>query len=289
MMKSYLVSRMAAAALVWLAAMKVLAQETNTLSPDKSAYNLFNPVPKNLLRDLSPDRPDKTEAPYTVDAGHFQVEADFANFTYDTSGGTRTRAWQVGDFNLKAGLFNNVDLQLVYDSYLNVETQGSSGKATQSGWGDLTTRLKINLWGNEGGTTAFALLPYAKFPTSTDALGNNAVEGGLILPLAVSLPHGFDLSLETAVSFRKNEAGDNYHEDVIASASLDHHLIGKLSGYVEWFSDFSTESHAAWIGTVDFGLEYLLTKNLQFDGGCNFGVTHAADDFNPFAGITWRF
>ena len=78
------------------------------------------------MRDLSPDRPDKTESPYTVDAGHFQLEMDFANFTYDQSDGTTTKAWNVGDFNLKAGLLNNVDVQFVYDNYLNVRTEDRS-------------------------------------------------------------------------------------------------------------------------------------------------------------------
>jgi hypothetical protein len=40
---------------------------------------------------------------------------------------------------------------------------------------------------------------------------------------------------------------------------------------------------------VDTGLEFMLTENIQLDCGCNFGVTRAADDFNPFAGITVRF
>src|ERR1035438_186429 len=99
----------------------VRAQETST--PDKGGYTLFNPVPNTLLRELSPDRPDKTESPYTVDAGHFQLEMDFANYTYDKSDGTTTKAWDAGDFNFKAGLLNNADVQLVYDDYLNVHTQ----------------------------------------------------------------------------------------------------------------------------------------------------------------------
>ena len=115
------------------------------------------------------------------------------------------------------------------------------------------------------GKTAFALLPYVKFPTSTDNLGNNAVEGGMIFPLAVKLPHDFDLSLETAASLMKNDDNGGYHEEFIASASLDHPIIGKLSGYVEFFSNFTTERHAGWIGTVDTGLEYLVTKNIQLD------------------------
>jgi len=281
---------MAIASAVCTAAFGAGAQETNTVPPDKSGYNLFNPVPENLMRDLSPDRPDATESPYTVDAGHYQLEMDFANFTYDKTDGTTTKAWQVGDFNFKAGLLNNVDLQLVYDNYLNVQTEDSSGHSTtQSGFGDFTTRLKINLWGDDGGRTAFALLPYVTFPTATDGLGDNAVEGGVIFPLAVSLPYDFDLSLETAASYIKNEDDGGYHEEFIASASVDHQIVGKLSGFLEFFSNFTRESHAGWIGTVDTGLEYLVTKNIQLDCDCYFGVTPAAADYNPFCGITVRF
>ena len=63
--------------------------------PDKSGFQLFNRVPDSLLRELSPDRPDKTESPYTVDAGHFQIEMDFANYTFDSTDGTTTRAWNL--------------------------------------------------------------------------------------------------------------------------------------------------------------------------------------------------
>jgi Putative MetA-pathway of phenol degradation len=279
-----------AVVLTAVSGVRAAAQETNSVPPDKSGYNLFNPVPDNLMRDLSPDRPDVTESPFTVDAGHYQLEMDFANFTYDKSGGTTTKTWDVGDFNFKAGLLNNVDVQLVYDNYLNVRMEESSGKATtQSGFGDFTTRLKINLWGDDGGKTAFTLLPFVKFPTSTDNLGNNAIEGGVIFPLAVSLPHDFDLSLETAASYMKNDDDSGYHEEFIASASLDHQIIGKLSDFVEFFSNFITESHAGWVGTVDAGLEYLVTKNIQLDLDCYFGVTPAAAEYNPFAGITVRF
>lgn len=243
------------------------------------------------MRELTPDRPDKTESPYTVDAGHFQLEMDFANYTTDTTGGITTHAWNAAPINLKAGLLNNVDVQLVYDNYMNVFTRDDrTGVSTrQSGFGDLTMRLKINLWGNDGGTTAFGLLPFVKFPVNTDQLGNNAVEGGIILPLAVKLPHDFDVGMETAFIALQNDGDSDYHADFINSITVDHALIGKLNGYVEFFSDISTQRHAAWVGTVDVGLEYQLGENIQFDCGCNFGITRSADDFNPFAGVTVRF
>ena len=40
----------------------------------KGQYTLFNPTPDRLLRDLTTDRPDATETPFTVDAGHIQFE-----------------------------------------------------------------------------------------------------------------------------------------------------------------------------------------------------------------------
>lgn len=278
-----------AAGLFCAVASGVRAQETPPL--DKSGYTLFKATPAALMRELSPDRPDKTESPYTVDAGHCQLEMDFANYTYNQSEGTTTKAWNVAPFNVKVGLLNNVDLQFVFDNYLNVRTENqTTGMATtQSGIGDFTTRLKINLWGDDGGKTAFALLPFLKFPTSTDNLGNNAVEGGVILPLAVKLPAGFDMGCETAISFMQDVDDNRYHEEFINSITFDHGIIGRLSGYLEFFSDISTEHHAGWIGTVDTGLEFMLTENLQLDCGCNFGITRAADDFNPFAGITVRF
>ncbi|HUA67408.1 MAG TPA: transporter, partial [Candidatus Saccharimonadales bacterium] len=200
------------------------------------------------------------------------------------------KAWNLGDFNFKVGLLNNVDVQFLYDNYLNVKTKDSLANSTsQSGFGDFTTRLKVNLWGDDGGQTAFALLPYVKFPTSADHLGNNAVEGGIIFPLTVNLPYDFDLSMETAASLMKNGDNDSYHEEFIASASVDRQLIGALSGFLEFFNNFATEGRAGWIGTVDTGLEYLVTKNIQLDCDCYFGVTPAAPNFNPFTGITVRF
>lgn len=260
-------------------------------APGKGQYNLFNPTPVDSMREMSPDRPDETESPYTVDAGHFQLEMDFANYTFDDTAGIETSTWNIAPFNFKVGLLNTVDLQLVYDNYLNARTEDSTSGATlrQSGFSDFTTRLKINLWGDDAGQTALALLPFVKFPTSTDDLGNDAVEGGLILPLAVKLPADFDLGCETAFSYLRDADGHRYHGDFINSITLDHGITGKLSGYVEFFSDISTEQHAEWIGTVDVGLEFLVTENIQLDCGCNFGVTPAADDEHVFSGITVRF
>ena len=121
------------------------------VSRDKSHCTIFDPVPGDLLPELTPERPDKTESPYTVDAGHFQLEMDFANLTLDDSNAVRTHAWNVAPFNIKIGLLNNVDLQFVFDDYLWVPTHDCVTRTTttQSGVGDFTP---LDCGGNAGVT-----------------------------------------------------------------------------------------------------------------------------------------
>jgi hypothetical protein len=258
---------------------------------DKSRYNLFHPMPDNLLRELATDRPDKTESPTTVDAGHFQIEMAFATFTQDQMNGVSAKTWNIAPFNLRVGLLNDVELSLVFESYVHEDSEDKTAKkmSVLSGVGNFITRLKVNLWGNDGGRTAFALFPFMKFPTGTGGLNNSSIEGGAIFPFSMTLPAKFELGMETGVVVLRNESGPNYHEEFVNSITFSREIAGKLSGYCEFFSSVSTERDSSWIGTADFGLTYALTENVQLDCGCNIGVTDAADDINAFSGLSVRF
>ncbi|MEI6340037.1 MAG: hypothetical protein WCQ57_15885, partial [Verrucomicrobiota bacterium] len=56
-----------------------------------------------------------------------------------------------GNVNLKTGLFNNVDLQLVAENYVHEQVHSDGVTTRKAGFGDMTARLKVNLWGNDGG------------------------------------------------------------------------------------------------------------------------------------------
>ena len=258
-------------------------------------YSLFNPVPSGHLRPLNTDRPDLTESPFTVDAGHFQIEADLANYTHDRdkSGGgdTRTAARSFGTINLKAGLTPDTDIQWVIGTYDQVRTKDSvAGTAMrQDGFGDMTVRVKHNFWGNDGGTTAFGVMPFVKLPASQDGVGNQSVEGGVIFPLAVGLPGGWDLGAMTEVDCARNDRGSGSHATFVNTITVGHGIVGELAGYVEFYSEISTERGSGWIGLADFGLTYGIGENTQLDAGVNIGVTDAAPDWNPFVGVSRRF
>ncbi len=264
----------------------------NSYGSEKDQYHFFNPTPRELMREMSTDRPDKTESPYTVDAGHFQIESSLIDYTYDhrNTDQTDTRAdnFTIFPTNFKAGLLNNMDLQVVMDPYVSEHSQGDGAKEAKKGFGDIQSRLKVNLWGNDEGITALAVMPFIKFPTNSNDLGNKAVEGGVIVPLAISLPAEWSMGLMTEFDFNRNEE-KNYFTEFINTVTFGHQIIGNLSGYIEFFSSFNHEEVSQWIGTVDAGLTYALSNDIQLDGGVNMGVTNSADDFNPFLGCTIRY
>ncbi|MEY2520371.1 MAG: hypothetical protein QOF24_2130 [Verrucomicrobiota bacterium] len=278
-----------------LAGLVQIGYASGEAPPDKSGYNLLRPTPDALLRELATDRPDKTENPYTVDAGHFQLEMDLLGYTYDrmkAGGADRTvRTLDVAPFNVKAGLFNNSDLQLIVETFTVQKTSDHAARTSEtiSGFGDVTVRWKLNFWGNDGGKTGFGMISFAKFPTSQNGLGNNAVEGGVIFPLEIKLAEDWDLGMMTEVDWRQNSNSAAYHAESINTITVAHRIVGTLEGYVEFFSNVSGERNAAWIGTFDFGATYKFTPNIQLDAGVNIGVTRSADDVNPFVGLTVRY
>ena len=63
-----------------------------------------------------------------MDAGHFQFEADLVSFSIGSwnADGERFFGVNVANVNLKAGLYNNVDLQLVVENYIYEHSRRSS-------------------------------------------------------------------------------------------------------------------------------------------------------------------
>ena len=262
---------------------------------DKSQYNLFNPTPRALMREMVTDRPDRTESPYTVDAGHYQLEMDVFSYAVDRYNGVRGderfEALAIAPINIKAGLLNNLDVHLVLQPYISLREHNMAARVVNEsrGFGDVIPRLKFNLWGNDGGPTALAVMPYIKLPTNTHHVGNNSVEGGVIVPFAVGAPYGFGMGLMTEVDIRRDAFGDGYHPEFVNTITFGRDIVGQLAGFVEFFSSVSSESGSEWVGTFDLGLTYMLTPDMQVDTGVFLGVTRSAPDVNPFLGFSWRF
>jgi len=236
-------------------------------------HHLFHPVPRDQLRDLSPDRPDVTESPVTVDAGHFQAEVSLFDWTRDRS----SDAFTVLATNLKAGLTDRMDFQVVFDAS-SWERPGGSG-----GSGDVQLRLKRNLWGNDDGRSAFALFPYVTLPGDD---GHGRTEGGLILPFSLDLTDRMTLGAMSQFDVVWDERTGGHRFESLHSAVLGFGLTERLGFYTELaavtgFRPFSL--------SFSGGCTYRVTEDFVLDAGGLAGLTDAAEDVGLFLGFTRRF
>lgn len=268
----------------------------DTTPAHTESWTLGNPAPRANLRPLSTDRPDKTESPLTVDAGHFQVEMDLFRYEHD-----RTRAegteftreeWGVGPVLVKLGVWHHLDVHLGVEPYQVVReverANGESRETRRQGFGHVALRSKLNLWGNDGGRSALALLPSIQLPTTQDGLGSDGVEAGLGVPFGLKLTDRLELGAQTGALWVGDADGSGHHFALVNSLTLGAALSRRFSGYVEFWAWLDPDEADAWQGTFDFGLNFLVNDHLKLDAGLNVGVTETAPDWNPFLGLSWR-
>ena len=146
-------------------------------------------------------------------------------------------------------------------------------------------RLKWNLWGNDGGSTAFGVMPYVEIPT---AEGATDVAGGLILPLAFGGPWGLGLGTMAQVDVLPDEDGEGHHGEWLFTGTVARDLVGDLGGFVEATSGHRPRSEGGWTALVNTGLTWGVTPDLQLDGGARFGVSDAAEGAALFLGVSYR-
>lgn len=237
-------------------------------------------------RELSTDRPDATESPFTVEPGHFQVEMDFASYCRDKQDGTRLAAWEIAPFNLRIGVTQNSEAGIFVTPYHRErETDSAGTRVTRSGHGDIGLRGKLNFGGNDGGDFAWGIIADLKLPTGSSALTNKKYEGGLTLPLAFELGQGWSGGAMTVVEMIHSDAGRR-RAVWTNSFTTSRDLSANVGMFLELISSVGDGSHAA---SFNCGLTRALGRDAQLDCGVNIGISRSAPDSFFFAGVSRRF
>lgn len=190
----------------------------------------------------------------------------------------------VNHANLKLGLSPGMDMQLVVESY-TVQTERGEHAGGRAGFGDLTLRLKRNLWGNDSGYSALAIMPFIKVPTGRNC-GNRAWEGGVVVPYARQLPHDwtFGSQLQTTL-VRDSGSGQNCVE-LAPTLTMGHDLYKTLGGFMEVAGAWDLREKN-WAATLNGGPIWRVTDNLQLDLGLNFPLTRDTET-TYFLGVSVR-
>lgn len=239
-------------------------------------------APPAGARDLSTDRPDQTESPYTVEPGRYQAEFQLLSAAPAPEGGSTP--WQCAGLNLKRGISRSMDLQLVTSGLESFHAEGER----HSGTGDLVVRLKWNARGNDAEGLAWGLMPYVSFPTGSDRFTAGGFEGGLIVPVAFPLSSevGMGLMAEGDV-VRKGDGSGTYFETFF-TATVSRAISGSLGGFVELAARVRPEEEGEGETMLDLGTTYGVGEDTQWDAGVQLGLSEAAEDFRAFVGFTVR-
>ncbi|RFP67089.1 transporter [Hymenobacter lapidiphilus] len=253
---------------------------TDSLTAVKSRYSLFRPVPRELMRDLAPDRPGVTESPFSVDAGHFQFETALANLiSSHPNRQPKQYTFRANAFVLKMGIDNRTDVQLFIDAYewdRTFATADEPGTRNQ-GFGDITVRLKRNLLGNDSTESplAVAAIGFVRLPTG-GRQGAGGYEYGLLLPATYALADTWNLSAQLPLLLNFDRDENQHYLQTAPSVNLDHAFRPWLTGFGELVAQHDFRARR-WDEAINAGAVFSVGKNMQFDIGRQFALTGQAD------------
>jgi hypothetical protein len=235
-------------------------------------------------RDISPGRPDQTQGTSTLEPGHFQIEIGAWTYTKDKSGNTTDQTWSIGETNLVFGVTKNFDLEMLLRPYIRDSARGGSSSDSE-GFGDIDLLGRWNLWGNDGGKSSAALVPFVTIPTQT-AVSSGQWEGGLIFSESYQIADGWNLNGEVGASRVWNDSTSRHEWDFLHTVEIEHDL-GKNGGvYLEYVGAAGCHGYDC---SVSAGITWKVGDNCQLDLGGLYGLSDTADDFSITQGVSFRF
>lgn len=249
------------------------------------------PVPTASTADapICTDRPTKSNFACTVPKGLVQIEADALAWISTRAGAARTDQLLFSNPTLKFGLTSRSDIQLNWVPYTRVRSRDAAGKVTTAaGVGDLRVRFKQRLTASDG-AFQLALLPFVKLPTARAGVGNARVEGGIAVPVNISVPGGWTVTLGPQLDVLANADGRGHHAGLTGLVNIARQF-GVFTLYNEiWASRDFDPAGSVRQYSYDVSLAWLAHPVLQLDIGANIGLNRDTPDLVAYVGVSSRF
>jgi hypothetical protein len=248
----------------------------------------------SALRDLCPDRPGKGTSACTVDQGHFQLEIDAFDATLQRHDGMTTDTYFIANPTLKYGVLDNLDVEVNLVPYVEVRSRDRQSGVAQSvsGLGDLFLRAKYVPAIEDSHGISVGLEPFLKIPTAARAIGNGAVEGGLLVPLGLDLGSGWSLSSTPELDALQNQNNGGRHLTFVNVVGVSHAITPGFTLTAELWSSTDLDPDGT---TQQYSMDFATSwqpedePNLQLDAGINIGLNSATPDLQAYMGVSRRF
>ena len=249
------------------------------------------PVPTASTADapICTDRPTKSNFACTVPKGLIQIEADAFTWISTRVGPARTDQLLFSNPTFKYGLTSRSDIQINWVPFTRVRSRNAAGTVTTAaGAGDVTVRFKQRLTPSDG-AFQLALLPFVKLPTARAGIGNAKVEGGIAVPVNISVPGGWTITLGPQLDVLADADGRGHHAGLTGLVN-----IAKQVGPFTLYNEIWTSQNFEPAGNVrqysyDVSLAWAAQPTLQLDIGANIGLNRNTPDLAAYLGISSRF
>jgi hypothetical protein len=213
-------------------------------------------------------RAQVTESPQTIEPGGvlLRVDALALGIDPDTTAPNQYKAVAVGTTLVSAGLTDSVDLEVGAQLFLqNTYASGTHKDETHSGVGDVILRPKWTFWKDPSSGEEAAVIPYVMLPTNSSAVGNNSVEGGVIVPWSMDVAPGTKAVAMAEWDEFRNISNTRYDTRWYGSAYLKWELGKTLGAYAEATLSDSTAGSRTFAGTVGAGATLSVSKDFEWD------------------------
>ncbi len=243
------------------------------------------------LSPICTDRPTKANYACTVDAGHFQYEADAFNGSFLRLNGVTTDTYLATNPTLKYGVTPNLDLEANLSPLEIVHTSDRSGDdRTLAGVGDLILRLKYAVLSTTGGALQASIIPYVKAPTARRGIGDGVVEEGALLPVNYKLTDAVTLTTAPEVDALLDSTGGGRHLNTAQLVNVGVTLPKTVTVYGELWGDWNFDpARTTRQYSADVAVTYGVTRELQLDTGVNLGLNRETAAVQAYVGVSQKF
>jgi hypothetical protein len=252
---------------------------------------------------ISTDRPDFTDATFTVGKGITMLETGYTfRRVIDTD--TRFTTRQLPETLIRYGVTKDFELRLKWNGYLMLDQRDlpSGARVTQFGSEDLGVACKWQLFEQQNWRPKFLVVAGALVPSGTRGFSGNDVQPHVFLLQGwqirrwLHIKHGFGWDYLTQPEFAvaANDIGIPVFSTQHPVLNLFHESISiltqwtrRVGAFHEWFALFGPNQTASHF--LDMGIYFYLTPSVQLDAVIATRLSDRVDEMFAKAGFSTRW
>lgn len=238
---------------------------------------------------IATDRPDFVESSDVVGKGRVQLETSLA-WERDRQGGVKARLSNTPTL-LRVGVSDAWELRLETDGRLRQTTEVGGTSTRERGWSDLSFGLKWHQrdGDEDAGTPGLGWLFHLDADTGSGAFRGQGVRPSVRMVAEWEFAGGWSLGVMPGLFRDRDEAGRHFTGGILA-AVLGKSLNDRTRVFVELSGEqLAPARHGGNVATLDAGVAFLLTRDLQLDAAMSRGLNRNAPDFAWTVGLSARF